>query len=243
MAWKVANYNNLRQEVQVLRKRYENLQKSNNETKEQLATLQVFATQVSMAYGLKRQMEGPVDIASEGRLVPTFRETLAEYDFLKTAKLGLFRRNPARLWQQNTMPSLWPIAGRLMSHFGKRTDPFTGEGAFHTGLDISAQSGTPVHVAADGVVRRAEWSGAYGKLVIVDHGNGYQTWYAHLSRYEVIPGQEVRRGQVVAYSGATGRVTSAHLHYEVRREGSPVDPHRYLVQSAFASQAKSSLPF
>ncbi|MCX6624352.1 MAG: peptidoglycan DD-metalloendopeptidase family protein [Acidobacteria bacterium] len=239
MAWKVANYNSLRQEVQLLRKRYDNLQKVNIETREQLATLQVFATQVSMAYGIKRQMEGPVDIASEGRLVPTFRETLAEYDFLKTAKLGLFRRSPVRLWQQNTMPSVWPIAGRLRSHFGNRTDPFTGEGAFHSGLDISAPSGTPVHVAADGVVKRAEWGGAYGKVVIVDHGNGYQTWYAHLSRYEVIPGQEVRRGQVVAYSGASGRVTSA-----VRREGSPVDPHRYLVQSAaFASQAKSALPF
>ena len=197
-----------------------------------------------MAYGIKRQMEGPVDIASEGRLVPTFRETMAEYDFLKTAKLGLLRRSPARLWQTNVMPSVWPISGRLLSHFGNRTDPFTGEGAFHSGLDISAPTGTPVHAAADGVIRRAEWSGAYGKLVIIDHGNGYQTWYAHLSRYDVIPGQEVRRGQVLAYSGGTGRVTSPHLHYEVRREGSPIDPHRYLVQSAaFATQAKSALPF
>lgn len=244
MAWKVANYNNLRQEFQVLRKRYDNLQKANNETQQQLATLQVFATQVSMAYGIKRQMEGPADIAGEGRLVPTFRETLAEYDFLKTAKLSLLRRSPARLWQQNTMPSLWPIIGRLTSHFGSRMDPFADEGSFHSGLDISAPAGTAVHAAADGVVKRSEWGGAYGKMVIVDHGNGYQTWYAHLSRYNVIPGQEVRRGEVIAYTGATGRVTGAHLHYEVRRQGNPVDPHRFLVQaSAFPAQAKSSLPF
>ncbi|MCC7496503.1 MAG: M23 family metallopeptidase [Bryobacterales bacterium] len=244
MAWKVANYNNLRREIQVLRQRYNHLQKANNETREQLATLQVFATQVSMAYGIKRQMEGPADIASEGRLVPTFRETLAEYDFLKTAKLGLLRRSPALMWQQNTMPALWPITGRLLSHFGSRSDPFTGEGAFHSGLDISAPYGTPVHVAADGVVKRTEWGGGYGRLVIVDHGNGYQTYYAHLSRYEVLPGQEVRSGQVIAYSGASGRATAPHLHYEVRRGGNPVDPHRFLVKaSAFPAQAYNALPF
>jgi murein DD-endopeptidase MepM/ murein hydrolase activator NlpD len=244
MAWKVANYNSLRREVQLLRNRYDNLQRVNNETKAQLATLQIFASQVSIAYGIKRSMEGPTDISGEGRLVPTFRESLAEYDFLKTAKLGLSRPSPARMWLQNTMPSVWPVSGRLLSHFGMRTDPFSGEGAFHSGLDISAPSGTPVHVAADGVVKRADWGGAYGKLVVVDHGGGVQTVYAHLSRFDVLPGQEVRRGQVIAYSGGTGRVTSPHLHYEVRRGGAPIDPHRFLVQSAtVASRKKSDFPF
>ena len=80
-------------------------------------------------------------------------------------------------------------------------DPFSGEGAFHKGVDLSAPKGTAVHVTADGVVSKAEWSGAYGKLIVVDHGNGTQTYYAHLSQFLVISGQEVRRGQTIALSG------------------------------------------
>jgi murein DD-endopeptidase MepM/ murein hydrolase activator NlpD len=89
-------------------------------------------------------------------------------------------------------------------------------------------SGTPVHATADGVVVSAGWSGGYGKLVIVDHGNGLETYYAHLSQCQVVPGQEVRMGEVIALSGATGRVTSPHVHYEVRVAGTPVNPYRYM---------------
>jgi murein DD-endopeptidase MepM/ murein hydrolase activator NlpD len=131
----------------------------------------------------------------------------------------------------------------LLSRFGDREDPFSGVGAFHTGVDISASSGTPVHAAADGVVFHAEYSGRYGKLVIIDHGNGMRTWYAHLARFEVIPGQEIRRGSVLGYSGATGRVTSPHLHFEVRLGGSPVNPYPYLARSTLMEETRSDLPF
>ena len=97
-------------------------------------------------------------------------------------------------------------------------------------------------VTADGVVRLAEWSAGYGKLVVVEHGNGLQTMYAHLSRFAVIAGQEVRRGQVVGAVGATGRATSPHLHYEVRMGGNPVNPYQYL-RSAVAQTAAKDLPF
>ena len=131
------------------------------------------------------------------------------------------------------LPSIWPVDGRLQSSFGHRNDPFSGHGAFHAGVDISAADGTPVRAAADGVVDSAEWAGAYGKLVVVDHGNGFQTYYAHLSRFGVVPGQFIRRGAIVGNAGSTGRSTGAHLHYEVRRHGTPVNPHRYLrTQSA-----------
>jgi len=124
------------------------------------------------------------------------------------------------------------VIGRLLSHFGKRADPFNGMQAFHTGVDISAGTGTPVRVTADGIVVEAEYSGGgYGKLIVVDHGGGLETCYAHLSRIDVLPGQEVRMGQFIGATGATGRVTTPHLHYEVRVGGSPIDPHSFLGQS------------
>ena len=98
---------------------------------------------------------------------------------------------------------------------------------------------------ADGIIERAEWSGRYGKLVIVDHGNGMETWYAHLSRMDVIPGQDIRMGQIVGLSGGTGRVTSPHLHYEVRRLGAPLNPYNFLRGPLSASTVTGSrdLPF
>ena len=132
-----------------------------------------------------------------------------------------------------------------MSPFGERTDPFSGEGVIHNGVDLSAPQGTPVHCAADGIVVHADWSGGYGRLVIVDHGNGLQTYYGHLSRFEVVTGQEIRRGDILGKSGSSGRVTSPHLHYEVRLAGNPVNPYPYLAKSALslAKHGGTDLPF
>src|ERR1017187_1453805 len=162
MAWKVANYNSLRREVDTLRYRYQALQKEANQKTEQLASLQLLASEVSLAYGIKQKLEGPSDISGDSKLVPTFRETLAEYDFLKGASYSMLHHNYARQWQLNIRPSLWPVYGRILSTYGSRSDPFSGEGAFHTGVDLSAPEGTPVHAAADGIVIHAEWYGRYG---------------------------------------------------------------------------------
>ena len=130
-----------------------------------------------------------------------------------------------------------------MSSYGERTDPFSGEGAYHTGVDISAPVGTPAHVAADGVVVFADRSGGYGRLVIVDHGNGFETYYAHLSRFDVVPGQEIRQGELVGAVGASGRVTAPHLHYEVRIRKAPVNPYRYLTPNTTAQLPKTDFRF
>jgi len=243
MAWKVANYNSLRQETEFLRARYQRLLTEANEANEQMAKLQLFATEVSVAYGINRKpMPGSdpaLDDLSAIPLMPTLGETLEAYNRLKTASITAPNRSSARRWLLNTNPNLWPVMGRLLSHFGSREDPFHGQQAFHAGVDISAVVGTPVRAAADGIVVTAEWAGAYGKLVVLDHGNGLQTYYAHLSRMDVIPGQEIRMGQVVAGSGATGRVTSPHLHYEVRRGGAPVNPYGYLAKAALTTSNPS----
>ena len=121
-----------------------------------------------------------------------------------------------------------------MGPFGQRTDPFSGEGAFHAGVDISAPPGTSVLATADGIVIFSEFESGYGRLVKVDHGAGVITYYAHLSRAYVRAGQEVRRGDLVGAVGSTGRVTAPHLHYEVRVGGTPINPYQFMEGKAAA---------
>jgi len=245
MTMKVAHYNTLRQEVDSLRAKYQELQRVTNQKTEQLATLETLANEVSVAYGYKRTPETSPDISNRQTLAPTFHESLQDYNFLQTASISKLYHNYAKQWQTHVRPSLWPVEGRVLSSFGDRTDPFSGEEAVHTGIDLSAPMGSIVRAAADGIVVRADWMSGYGKLVVIDHGNGLQTYYGHLSRFEVVPGEEIRRGDVIARSGATGRVTSPHLHYEVRMSGIPVNPYKYLAKSALTlpSHAQQDLPF
>ncbi|MGY4707138.1 peptidoglycan DD-metalloendopeptidase family protein [Candidatus Bipolaricaulota sp. J31] len=123
---------------------------------------------------------------------------------------------------------IWPLRGRLTSLFGPRTHPIYGTPDFHTGIDFGVPEGTSVHAAAAGVVSFVGWRGGYGLLVVVDHGNGFTTYYAHLSRALVEAGQFVEQGQVIALSGNTGLSTGPHLHFEIRRYGKPVDPLPWL---------------
>jgi len=190
-------------------------------------------------------MEGPADIAAEGKLVPSFSESLQDYNYLLSAeKLGLTAHRTRRLQASiKATPSMWPVEGRLLSGFATRTDPFSGEGAFHKGVDISAPTGTPVRSAAEGVVVTAEMvGGGYGRLVVIDHGGGVQTYYAHLSRFNAHTGQEVHRGDTIGFVGSSGRTTAPHLHYEVRVGGDVRNPIRYLQNAGVFRQAKD-LPF
>ena len=245
MTLKVAAYNSLRSEVNALRERYHELQKVTNQKDEQLASLQIFANEVSAAYGVKNP-GAEIDTAAELKpLNPSYRESLEQYNFLQSASIAPNFHMYAFQWQTNIRPTLWPVNGRIMSPFGARTDPLNGEGAMHTGVDLGAAMGTPVHATADGVVVHASWGGQYGNLVIIDHGNGMETYYAHLSSFSVIEGQEIRRGETLGHSGATGRVTAPHLHYEVRIGGTPVNPYKYLADSLIEQprNVPKDLPF
>jgi murein DD-endopeptidase MepM/ murein hydrolase activator NlpD len=248
MAWKVANYNALRREADNMRSRYQSLQKKVNETDQQLATLEIYAREVSIAYGIKQKLEGPADISAEGALVPSFPESLRDYNFLRSADLMALRSRAARRLQPvNSPPSTWPIDGRLLGGFGSRQDPFGGDGEreFHKGVDIGGPTGAPVRSTGDGIVITAQPTyGGYGRLVVVDHGAGFQTYYAHLSRILVQLGQEVRRGEVVGALGSTGRVTAPHLHYEVRRGGVPINPYGFMkAPSHQAAATRKDFPF
>ena len=127
-------------------------------------------------------------------------------------------------------PSINPVPnGRNVSGFGYRRDPIHRGIEFHNGLDLVAPSGSPILAAAEGVVTVCRYAGAYGLLVRIDHGYGFQTRYAHCSSSFVQPGDTVRRGEVIATVGCTGRATGFHCHYEVLRDGVNVDPELYIM--------------
>ncbi len=231
MSRRVSNYERLRSDFDHLRIQYADLQRQVNQHQRQMASLETLATEVSVAYGINQppdiQQGEPLDADS----VPNLRESIEQYAFLQSASFSQIYHHYAYRWQVHNEPSLWPVIGVVRSTFGGRSDPFSGEGAFHTGIDLQVPTGSAVHVTADGVVETVGWSGNYGKLVVVDHGNGLQTYYGHLSHFLVVPGQEVRRGEVIALSGSTGRATGPHVHYEIRLSGTPVNPYRFMAKA------------
>ena len=245
MVGKVASYNTLKKETDGLRERYRSLLTVVNQKDDQLATLQIYAKEVSLAFGIKQKLEGPADIMAEGKLGPSFAESLEDYDYLKHVKLMAIPNKTSRFSSINTTPSIWPVDGRLIrSSYGQRMDPFSGEGSFHKGVDIAANAGISVRVTADGIVVHVGYDNSgYGRLVVVDHGNGLQTCYAHLAAFRVRAGQELKRGDIVGLVGASGRVTAPHLHYEVRVGGAPVNPYFYLAKAGIYQPLPSRKDF
>ncbi len=231
MVSKVIDYNHLRQEADTLRVRYEKLKRSNAQTKEQLATLEMFASEVSSAYGVKAHIEGSDSVLAEARLAPTMSETLATFNTLRSFTKPHFDSTFFANGSEGVVGMLsgsWPVDGHITCPYGSRIDPFSGEGAYHTGMDLAAPTGTLVTATADGTIEHADWSSGYGRLVIIDHGNGYETYYGHLSRIDVMEGQSIRHGERIGAVGMTGRSTGPHLHYEVRVGGVPINPYRFL---------------
>ena len=140
------------------------------------------------------------------------------------------------------LPSGMPTGGvTLSSRYGWRIHPIHGDARMHRGIDIPRPAGSPVAATAEGTVSMADWSGAYGLLVEIDHGADLATRYAHLSKLAVTPGQRVRKGQILGYVGSTGRSTGPHLHYEVRMAGESVDPAAFLSDLREIASAASGL--
>ena len=128
-----------------------------------------------------------------------------------------------------SIPSRVPVAGiRLSSEYGMRTHPVLGGRRAHKGVDLAGPMGTPIHATADGVISKAEWFSSYGLYVAIEHGGKIQTRYGHMSRLAVASGQRVRKGDVIGFMGSTGRSTGSHLHYEVRIDGTAVNPIPYM---------------
>jgi murein DD-endopeptidase MepM/ murein hydrolase activator NlpD len=183
--------------------------------------------------GLK--LNTPSSAASGGPFVPVklpgegngFERTLTRVNIARAQTEQLGR---SLVW----VPVRKPVTGEIdvSSSFGVRMDPFLHNPAMHTGIDFRGDSGEAIHATAAGTVTNAGWSGGYGKMVEIDHGNGMATRYGHLSEIDVSVGDEIRIGQVVGRMGSTGRSTGPHLHYETRIDGEAVDPQKFLNAGA-----------
>ncbi|PYT68941.1 MAG: M23 family peptidase [Acidobacteria bacterium] len=238
MLWKVGNYNAVRHELETRTQQYRQLQATVNDTNQRLDSLQSLATEVAMTYGVLRyhpaafdQSDNPVDSQD------AFDRSIEQYTFLKrnAAVIAVsssgYLLSPKNFADSSYTPSIWPVMGHITDSFGERLDPFSGEGAFHTGVDVASDYGAPVHATADGIVTIAENHAGYGRLVVIDHGFGITTWYAHLSAFSAVVGSRVKRGEVVGYTGISGRSTGPHVHYEVRMNNAPINPWRYMKSS------------
>ena len=164
------------------------------------------------------------------------RRTVTSLDDLSDQHADVFILIESRLFEERMrrlmVPSSPPVTGPVGSGFGFRADPFTGRTALHTGLDFPAELGTPIRAAAGGVVLEVGVHPEYGQTLELDHGNRLTTLYAHLQRALVKPGDLVRRGQVIAEVGNSGRSTGPHLHFEVLLQGVPQNPARFLAVEA-----------
>lgn len=271
MLLKTESFNQVRQERETLRKNYQQLAEVAHERDIQVASLGALASEVSALYGLKQSKLNPKHGAAAAAAAPTpaslaltndvnqQQVKLSLDEFYKLRSQALSGRVARALdndingssmpglsdWTQLAdAPSMWPVEGPITSSFGERQDPFNGEGAFHAGVDISAPNGTPVRATGDGDVTDLDMGSGYGKQIVIDHGHNVHTVYGHLMSIVALPGQHVIRGQIIGYVGHTGRSTGPHLHYEVRINNVPVNPHKYLrttFEQASADTVTASL--
>jgi murein DD-endopeptidase MepM/ murein hydrolase activator NlpD len=237
MLLKVSHFNELRAQKDELKDRYSKLEQVAKERDIQVASLGSLASEVSSLYGLKTDpiLTPTTDAIQDEQVTSSLDRlyTLKDTALSGAATTGIFLGmtrdvTPADWLRANSAPNLWPVEGAITGSFGERIDPFNGEGAFHSGVDISASLGQPVIAPADGVVVFADFSGGYGRAIVLDHGHNITTRYGHLASFAVAAGQYVHRGDTIGYVGLSGRSTGPHLHYEVRINDTPVNPHKYL---------------
>lgn len=262
MLLKTSHFNEVRSQREEIRKDYLQMEQVARQKDVQVASLGSLASEISALYGLshnrvagsKQAVASPAIAASSESDVSgdqNYHQSLDEFYALRASALsgslypafgGRRHSAPGDWLGVVEAPSLWPVEGKVTSSFGEREDPFNGEGAFHTGIDISAPFGEPIHATADGVVEFADRTSGYGREVVLDHGHGITTLYGHMSGFAVASGDQVHRGQVIGYIGLSGRSTGPHVHYEVRIQNIPVNPHKYLRMTMDQLDTASAKP-
>ncbi|MHB1959314.1 MAG: M23 family metallopeptidase [Acidobacteriaceae bacterium] len=260
MLLKTEQFNRVRSQQQSLRRQYQLLQKDAKQKDIQVASLGSLASEVSALYGLRQSKLNVVKSTASNATNIVSPDTDSYYSSLDrfyvlrdTALSGVAARAlTSGLGPTSTLtdwvnladaPTLWPVAGRITSSFGERNDPFAGdEGEFHRGIDIAAPTGTAIHATGDAVVASAGWGTGYGREVVLNHGHGITTLYAHMASITVVPGESITRGQVIGYVGVSGHSTGAHLHYEVRINDTAVNPHRYMRMTMAQMAETNVLP-
>ena len=246
MAIKDTEFNQIRAEVRNLRAENQNYQFSTTQLFEKISILEVLTQKLSATAGLNKSPDKNIlsEIGEWAYTMINLEKLPDDAEFSANESLQVLNANVSQLelrvrrletyfndkyFKLSYTPNIWPVVGPLSDRFGQRASfSEAREVAFHSGVDISASYGNPVLASADGTVVSAERFSSYGNIVVIDHGLGISTRYAHLSAFNVRVGQHLKRGQVIGYVGSTGRATGPHLHYEVRVHGNPVNPLRYV---------------
>ena len=194
-------------------------------------------------YGGTNRYEELMDMANSDLVVNTTQkmDMLNRQLYIQSKSfdevVNLFKNHDEML---KCIPAIQPVANKNLKYtasgYGMRIDPIYKTAKFHNGMDFSANIGTPVYATGDGVIKKAGWQSGYGKIIVVSHGFGYETWYAHLNKYNVRVGQKVVRGEVIGEVGNTGKSTGPHLHYEVHLKGKVVNPVNYYFMDLSAEE-------
>ena len=194
-------------------------------------------------YGGTNRYEELMDMANSDLVVSTTQkmDMLNRQLYIQSKSfdevVDLFKNHDEML---KCIPAIQPVANKNLKYtasgYGMRIDPIYKTAKFHNGMDFSANIGTPVYATGDGVIKKAGWQSGYGKIIVVSHGFGYETWYAHLNKYNVRVGQKVVRGEVIGEVGNTGKSTGPHLHYEVHLKGKVVNPVNFYFMDLSAEE-------
>lgn len=241
---------NQSEEVRLQRRQIQQFAKEINHLKETLVSLNKFRDQIRVIANIDQPENhdglfgvggsAPEDLApdihltqSHAPLMKQMHEQINQLEDASQKQETLFHHLLGRLEEQKNLlshtPAIRPARGWVTSTFSYRQSPFTGKREFHKGIDIANKQGTAIVATADGVVSFAGSNGSFGQIVVIDHGYGLITRYAHIEKWLKEKGERVRRGEVVALMGNTGRSTGPHLHYEVRLNGVPVNPEKYIL--------------
>jgi murein DD-endopeptidase MepM/ murein hydrolase activator NlpD len=261
-----ARFNEVRSQQVALRRDYQRLQNVAHEKEVQAASLGSLGSEVAALYGLRQPRvtraaansatAPPADNTGAGFTQDAYVQSLNELTALRSMALAggiedslemsILENHDGGNWANfANAPSLWPITGRVSSPFGERENPFdSSETEFHPGIDIAADIGTPVHATTDGTVIVLGDESGYGRFVMVNNGHGIATVFAHLSGVAVAEGERVRIGEILGYVGNTGRSTGPHLLYEVRINGTPVNPYPFMhaTEPVLAAGESPALP-
>ncbi len=236
------NYSNLSSTVINLQSRVENLNSQMSLIEEKDKAVRSYADLPEIDENIRELGVGGVRITQNTKidnLLPDFTSTITSLEMdidALTRKVKLELSSYEDIYdkvQENSdriknIPTIRPVnGGYLNAGFGYRIDPFDRVNRFHYGQDISVNNGTPIYAPADGTIKIARYMGGFGKSIKIDHGYGYTTFYAHLSKFNIKSNQKIKRGDIIGYSGNTGRSTGPHLHYEVHYYGKPQNPLDY----------------
>lgn len=231
------------------------VEQQNMEIDELKKTTQIVRNKLSQLYELENKIRDMVGLENEGNDTPVTSRSLAGTTNISVDDLNdftdltdsksidtitsliesekeeydkLIEDVEKQLKYLESKPNKWPVIGRITSKFGYRRHPITNRLQFHKGLDIANNSGTKIVAAGKGIVTYSGWNGGYGKMIIIAHGYGYKSVYAHNSKNLVKVGDKVEKGQVIAKVGSTGRSTGPHVHFEIRYNGKQINPIKIL---------------